>query len=292
VDNSMDDFEMKPLTSGLGFQKKAAEVKRTMQRRQLPVAPPPAGLEAASQPRSSHEILGEIRQALKPLQTDIKLSSTLPRPGEKVRVTSSVGAAVSAASASALGLFAGEPETHKTPMREPDRRRDPVAEIPFQVPAQDFTRRGASDALIRPLVPISVSAAAAVVDAIIVMALSMLFVATLVSVTGISVGAVMTSAQADGAAQLALGVLVISVLQIYLILARSFYGRTLGEWTFDVQLGEDQQIESALYPLKVLLRSFVNMISGFVILPIFSAILGKDLAGQITGVRLYRRNLA
>lgn len=284
--DQMDEFEMRPLTTGLGFQKKMADMKQSMRRSQiatdrislnLPVAPPPNEMAEVPRPRRTDDIISEIREALKPLDTSVKLSTTLPRHGDKKKIS------------------AMETEINRTPDRSD---RDPLANINFQVPARDMIdtppttgmRRGASDSLIRPLVPISFNFASAAIDGVIVLALSMIFLATLVSVTGIEVNSVLMTATVDAAAQIALGVLVVAVMQLYLVLARSFFGRTIGEWTFDVQLGEDAQIEQPSYPIRVVVRSFLNMATGLVVLPIVSAVFGRDLAGQLTGIKLFRQN--
>lgn len=285
---NFEDFEMRPLTSGLGFRKQVTDLKQAMTRsnmaseklqRNLPTAPPPEEMDAHAKVRGSQEILTEIRDALKPLRTNesVKFSTTLPRPGEGRKNQNNTH----------------EPEIQKNPSR------DPLAGIDFQIPNRNIldddkntsARRGAADARIRPLVAIPCSISSALVDAVTVTALSMIFLAALVSVTQIEVSAVMASAKTDLAAQIALAVLFLAVMQIYLILGRSFFGRTLGEWTFDVQLGEDQQIEKATYPIRVLFRSILNVATGLVALPILSFIVRRDIAGLVTGLRLYRQNL-
>ncbi|MEZ4872416.1 MAG: hypothetical protein R2827_09280 [Bdellovibrionales bacterium] len=44
----------------------------------------------------------------------------------------------------------------------------------------------------------------------------------------------------------------------------------MGEWTFDHQLGRDEEQEEALYPLKVVWRSILIILTGVVILPLLS----------------------
>ena len=86
-------------------------------------------------------------------------------------------------------------------------------------------------------------------------------------------------------------VLYVAVLEMFLIISRSFFGRSLGEWTFDMQLGEDEQIEKASYPFQVLFRNLLILGTGFVLLPLLSLLTGKDIAGKLSGVRLYRQNI-
>lgn len=284
-----EGFEMKPLTGGLGFKKntpslktsmgQADVVKRELQRHQVPARP--EGLLEVPKARSSDEILGEIKAALKPFSSEknsageaVKLTETLPR---------AAGASQMSATATSI---------------EPERpRRDPLADINFQIPKNEIeneaavgTRRGASDALIREWVPVPFSLAAAVLDAFIILSLSMIFLVGLVSATQVDVLSVMSSAQRDIPAQVSLFLLYLAMSQMYLIVSRSFAGTSVGEWTFDIQVGRTEQIPAATYPLRIFARSFVTLMTGVVLLPLFSLIFRKDIAGSISGARLYRRN--
>lgn len=285
-----EGFEMKPLTGGLGFKKSAPSlktsmshadvVKREMGHSSIPARPD--GLLEVPKPRTSDEILGEIKTALKPFSekqssAGVKLTETLPRPSNSTNK-------VSAATAPSI-----EPEVP---------RKDPLSEINFQIPKREIenresvgTRRGASDSLIREWVPVSFSVAAAVLDAFIVLSLSMIFLVGLVSATQVDVLSVMTSAQRDIPAQISLLLLYLAMSQMYLIISRSFAGTSVGEWTFDIQVGRTEQIPSATYPVRISVRSFVTLLTGVITLPVFSLLFRKDLAGAVSGVRLYRRNI-
>jgi len=83
--------------------------------------------------------------------------------------------------------------------------------------------------------------------------------------------------------------LYIAVLQLYVIVARSFFGKTLGEWTFDYQMGDNEQVKSTVYPLLVLWRSLVIMGTGVITLPILSILFRKDLASYLTGLQFYKK---
>ena len=289
--DNFDDFEMKPLTSGLGFESKSRSLRDSVSKtnlvrdevsRSLPTTPPPSEMQDDTPVRSSEDVLAELKEALnakKEEKESISLTSTLPRAGEIEIPTTGI---------------VNEPIQDTV-----IEKRDPLADISFEVPETEISeeldtglgvRRGASDAMIRPLVPVSFNVGAALLDGAIVMALSLIFLVALVSVTGIDVIAVVASAQMDWAAQLSLAVLYVAVLEMFLILSRSFFGKTMGEWTFDMQLGEDDQIERASYPFKVLFRSLLNLLTGFILLPLLSLIFGKDIAGKASGVRLFRQN--
>ena len=79
-------------------------------------------------------------------------------------------------------------------------------------------------------------------------------------------------------------------MQIYFIISRAFCGKTLGEWTFDLQLGRDEDFKSENYPLRVILRSLVVTFTGVIVIPVLSFVFRRDLAGKITGLNLYSQN--
>lgn len=79
--------------------------------------------------------------------------------------------------------------------------------------------------------------------------------------------------------------------QIYLVTTRVFFGKTIGEWTTDCQLGKVKQQKQYDYALRVVGRSLLLAITGFVTLPLLSLIFRKDLAGAISGLQLYQKDI-
>jgi hypothetical protein len=279
-----DDFEMKPLTPGLGFQKRLVTLKEHMAktnlsqqtlRKSLPPEPP-AEFLSESRARTSKEIIEELHEALKPLerqnttaQQAAGLTEILPRDISDVR----------------------------TPRSTPEiTDNDSIFDqINFQITDKAMAnemglRRGAHDNLVKPLTAVPVSFSSLFLDAAVVMAFSLIFLACLISVTKVDLFLVLRSSQNEFATQLSLVVLYFAVYEMYLIVARSFFGCTLGEWTFDLQMGEDEQISKAHYPALVLWRSILSLLTGIIVLPILSLAFGKDLAANLTGLQLYRKN--
>jgi hypothetical protein len=124
------------------------------------------------------------------------------------------------------------------------------------------------------------------VDALVVVGLSCLFAVGLVAATSIDLSLVFNRAVEDLATQLGVAVLVIAAAELYLIVSRSLFGSTLGEWASDMQVGTETQQARTLYPILITWRSIVNLATGFVILPLLSMILKTDIAGRLSGVRL------
>ncbi|MCB0350166.1 MAG: hypothetical protein KDD38_03220, partial [Bdellovibrionales bacterium] len=242
-----DEFEMKPLTPGLGFHKRQVSLKEHIAktglagqnlRRSIPTAPPEEMLTNPAQ-RTSKEIIAELHEALKPIKKKndseaLKLTETLPREISDVR------------------------SPHRPELT-------PLDNVDFQIPDKSMSdqvgsRRGASDNLVRPLTPVSVSFASIILDGAIVLAFSLIFLVSLIAVTGVDLLSVVKSSQSEFATQLSLGVLYLAVFEMYIIVSRSFFGRSIGEWTFDLQLGKDEQLTLARYPAQVLWRSILNLL--------------------------------
>jgi|GEM_PF-1020660 len=74
---------------------------------------------------------------------------------------------------------------------------------------------------------------------------------------------------------------------IYMVTIRSFMGSTVGEWACDLRLGQPHERLQSGYILKVALRSTLILFTGVLTLPVLSLVLGRDLAGMITGLRLF-----
>lgn len=73
---------------------------------------------------------------------------------------------------------------------------------------------------------------------------------------------------------------------IYMVLLRSFLASSLGEWACGLRLGWPQQQESSKFILQVIARSTLVLLTGLVVLPFFSLLLGTDLAGKLSGLKL------
>ena len=287
-----DEFEFKPLTEGLGFHKKSLNLKDGLKSsgvldaelQGLPLSVPNGLLEEAPKVSGKKHTFEDVLSALEktPLNrsaTQAGLQFTEPLPREKQKA-----------------MEVEVPQPLQSPFPQPSAYKGP-APVPVTARSTETpkssvgTRRGAADSPPRRLVPVSVSFASAVLDGIIVFALALVFLIALLAVTKVDLSVVMNNLNKDHMTQISLGVLLIAVMQMYVIIARSFFGRTLGEWTFDMQLGQDKEQTSQGYPLRVALRCLLNTITGLVVLPLISAILNRDLAGQPSGVQLYRQNV-
>lgn len=74
---------------------------------------------------------------------------------------------------------------------------------------------------------------------------------------------------------------------IYLISIRSLIGFTLGEWACNLRLGQPHERLQTGYVLRVILRSTLILVTGMITLPLLSLLLGKDIPGICSGLRLF-----
>ena len=287
-----DEFEFKPLTNGLGFHKKAAALKDQLKKSGV-VDTEIQGIPK-SMPKTFDDVITNLEKSPLKLNKqpihDLEITETLPRDGKK-------------------GVKAMEVETPRpvqSPFPKPEAFRQPfVPATPTTNPTVNEakkvlkqkemqnigTRRGAADSPKSVLEVTSTSIPSAILDLVIVVALSLIFVIALTMVTGVDLSVVIMNMGQDLMTQLSAAMLLVSVMQMYVIISRSFYGCTFGEWTFDVQLGsQNDQVES-VYPLRVALRSLIVTATGLIVLPLISLVTGRDIAGKISGTQLYRQRL-
>ena len=279
-----EEFEFKPLTDGLGFQKKASGLKAQTRQtqmvereldRKIPTPPPENFFD--NDLKSPRVQMTDLLKALEPM----------PGPDSTEK------------SGSQLSSVLARPEVAE-PRKEPSEPapNSPVFPFPEPGPAirnknfisdETGVRRGASDDPRFQLVKVPTCFRAALLDFIMVTALSLLFLVSLLLITGVSLQLILKNIQIDLTAQLSCGLLFVAVMQMYVVISRSFFGRTLGEWTFDFQLGEDSEHGKMMYPIKVAWRSLIVCLTGILTLPLLSLLFRVDLAAYLSGLQLYRQ---
>jgi hypothetical protein len=74
---------------------------------------------------------------------------------------------------------------------------------------------------------------------------------------------------------------------MYMVTTRFFIGSSIGEAACDLRLGRPQDRMSSWYFLKVVVRATLILATGLVLLPLLSLIFGRDLAGSLSGVKLF-----
>jgi uncharacterized RDD family membrane protein YckC len=298
-----DEFEFKPLTDGLGFHKKTVTLKEGLKStgvledelQSVPHSMPKSLLDETARSSKKHSF-DDVLSALEktPLARsgatgtpELTFTEPLPRKEKKQAMELNINPVQSPFP---------QPGAYKSPLKIPTYNENKIGDfVDEEKPAVAAntvgTRRGAADSPQRNLFPAAVSFSSAILDGIIVFALSLVFLVALLMITKVDLSVVTKNLGKDLMTQVSLGVLFVAVMQMYAIISRSFFGRTLGEWTFDMQLGRDDEQGSEKYPLRVALRSLITTVTGLVLLPLISSVMGQDLAGRLSGVQLFRQRV-
>ncbi len=297
-----DEFEFKPLTEGLGFHKKTLNLKEGLKSsgvlqdelQSIPLSIPksvmdePVKKTETQAPTGKKHSFEDVLSALEktPLQRsssgDLQFTEPLPREKQAKKQAMEVEVPVQS------------PFPKPDAFKGPSSKKSPTPSVQnpetLVVPSVG-ARRGASNSPQRSLEPATMSVPSALLDLVIVTALALVFLVALLTVTKVDLNVVLGNLETDLMTQISLAVLFVAVLQMYVVIARVFFGRTMGEWTFDLQVGEDNEQKTNTYPLKVSFRSLITMLTGLVFLPIISALIGRDIAGKLSGAQLYRQRV-
>lgn len=120
---------------------------------------------------------------------------------------------------------------------------------------------------------------AALIDALIIFSLSCLFLLSFSFLVKSEIGSVL---QGFGGFIYQIGLSGGAlILLTYMIMLRVFLGFTIGEWACSLRLGNLKQRLNRFYSLRVVARMFLIVGTGLVVIPFFSLLTGRDLAGLL-----------
>ena len=244
-----DEFEFRPLSEGLGFHKKVINLQENTEK----VQPQPTVTLQKNTPHFS------------PALTNKNIIET----GRPVAPT----ATVNRTSPYATGI-----NSHSQLW---NRNQQP-AKVQVKPQVKAPVRGVRSD-----LLPSATSWPAAIFDSTMVLGLILVFSAAIFAITRIDLIELIEMLRTEGAAQVSAVILLVSVYGMYTVTCRTFFGKTLGDSVFYYQLGTPQDQSSVVYPAKVFFRSLLIAFTGFILLPLLSTILNKDVAGILSGVSIY-----
>lgn len=125
------------------------------------------------------------------------------------------------------------------------------------------------------------------VDALIIVSMSCFFVVAFSLLMKTSAAQIIKTILQDVSAIKLLGVSFLMSFWMYLIFMRVFNGATMGEWACQLRLGQPSQRTATNYVTKVLVRTTVIMLTGIIFLPLLSLIVKRDLAGELSGLKMY-----
>ena len=260
-----DEFEFKPLTDGLGFHKK--KTPKTNLESSTP--------EEVKSPSAKSALIKDHGLDLIEETSGDLLRPPLPRKS-KIPV-----------GPSDLTEVGGAPAT-PAPTAVDEILKTLQKSRNFELEKKTAKTKITSPA-VQEYKPTSWSFSAALLDSMLVIAASLLCMIILLVVTRVVLIGILTRPDSEGMIYIATLALFATVSFIYLVVNRVFVGHTPGEWAFDQRLGKPSELNSAMYTVKVLARSVLVIATGFIVVPLLSAVMGRDLAGEITGVRLYKK---
>lgn len=309
----LDNFDFKPLTTGLGFDKKAEEARpqRQVVAATTPVAGPATSSVVVSEAKTvkskdsmatsglelfersldkdnSQEASRTIKDMLNALPpsldfVDNNVSAPVNRNYMPVgRTEYSVNKDLAEPSMNAPAIDLKDPSLD---ISLDNTLEKAFPKVGFRKPFFHQTVE-----IQQQFTPVTASFTSSVIDALVISGLTALFLVSLIVFTKVDLIAVILHTQAPLSVWLEIGAIFVGVYLLYYMCTRGFWGSTLGDWAFDIQLGMEEDRLKWYYPALVIWRMALIAVTGFVILPIASFVAKKDLAGKISGVRLYAKN--
>ncbi|RYZ90111.1 MAG: metalloendopeptidase, partial [Proteobacteria bacterium] len=126
-------------------------------------------------------------------------------------------------------------------------------------------------------------------DTMLVVAATLLCMIIVLVITKADLIANLKNPDAEGMVYLSTVGLLAVVSLIYLVVNRMFLGSTPGEWAFEQRIGRPEEMSDGMYSVRILARSALVIVTGFVVLPVISFFMNKDIAGDITGAQLLKK---
>lgn len=259
-----EEFEFKPLTDGLGFHKKKATAA--------------AADKHADTFTSQKFIKGQGLELIEESSLDHSIDPMRsPLPRKKVNTPPSTSGGLTEVGGDG-STSAAVDEILKTLQKN---RRFDFNEKPAKNKIAATTKE--------EFKATTWSFSAALLDSMLVIAASLLCMIILLVITKVDLIGNLTHPDEMGMIYIATAAMFATVAFIYLIVNRIFMGCTPGEWAFDQRVGKPEELNSGLYGLKIVMRSALVILTGFILFPMASALTGIDFAGSITGAKLFKK---
>lgn len=259
-----EEFEFKPLTDGLGFHKKKIDLDKETKTSGLI-----GDAFGKTLPQSADQLLGKgttrNHQTVSTREADstFNLNTPLPRKGEKTVPKSVQNADVI--------------DQVVKSFRQPKIEFNEKAQLTKDLDKRSQNRTAWS---VFPFI----------VDGMMIVALSLMGLIVTLSTTQVDFVRNLTHKNTDPMFFVALASILVGMGVIYLVITRGFMGSSFGEIVFDVQTGNDIERQHPLYPIRVIGRAGINVITGVIFLPLISMLFRRDFAGQMTGTALVRKD--
>jgi len=273
-----DEFEFKPLTEGLGFHKKNNNKKVEFKNSHLTFD---HSVDSSTSQAQTNQNLNKSNLTERPtaakqnIQNNFNLQSPLPR-------------------------IEDVPVNRKTSINIPTIEDDSITKAQTAVNEILKTlnqKKQQEESLLRnrrkvTWVNATPSLSAGFLDTMLVTALFLLSLIAMLVITKIDLIANLTHPDPQYLVYWAGLSLLASVQIIYYVSCRTFMGFTPGEWAFDQRCGNEVQMASTTYVLKVLARTSLNAATGFILFPMISMLIGEDVLAKLTGIQIQMQKVS
>lgn len=263
-----DEFEFKPLTSGLGFHKDSTTSKNQTQ-----------AMTPKVEFKNSHLTFDTATAAstTATTPTGFNLNSPLPR-------------------ATQTHTSLNAPQQRKSihvPTIEDDsitKAQTAVNEILKNLNQKKQQEEALARNMRRPEWKAAIpSVSAGFLDTMLISAFFLLSLIAMLAITKVDLIANLSQPDPQYLIYWATVSLLGAIQIIYYVSCRAFLGCTPGEWAFDQRCGNELQQASSTYVLRVAARSVINVATGFVLMTIISLIVRFDVLAAVTGTQIQRQ---
>jgi uncharacterized RDD family membrane protein YckC len=255
IDNDpFDEFEFKPLTSGLGFHKKSEQ-----------------NTNVQNTPIQKNQTLKNISQPKSQVQYS-QPKMTFSTETHK--------------------MTAPKVQTMNIPNIEDDsifKAQSAVNEILKNLNHKKQVDQNKKTKINLDWKATSPSLAAALLDSLFVISLFLVCMISALTITKVDLISQLSNSASDPSIWIATSSLFLSVYFIYMTLFRTYMGSTPGEWAFDQRCGKDTDQASSSYVFKLILRHMIVGLTGFLPLALISWILKYDLTGTLINLPVQKR---
>lgn len=292
ADDIFDEFEFKPLTEGLGFQKKSVNLREKIRESDLigdrltvGIPNPPSSFELSLETPLPRERSNHSEVKTVPVQADVE-----PRTVRHLQLDSDIDKLIESLREPGAKPQFSLPMYEETPLPEISPNNSINMGRPGKMSESSFVEDKDYETETTAVKTASWSATAALVDGLVVAAL--VLVALIVMLVTIKVDLLANIlSDANNEVMLSLAALSLVVAWIYTATARTFAFATVGDWVMDQEVGFDAERAQPNFPARVAIRFVANAMTGFILFPILSAVFNKDFLGSLLGVtRIERRH--
>lgn len=279
-----DNLEFKPLSQGLGFHQKESTpaIDELSLTNRVDI---PESFDIDIKPKKLESL--DLSQVQKKSVVETQISDEKPTPVWKqnhIKQNSWGGDVDLGLMPMTDGVVEGGLESNSAlidnPFFIPRKTISPVEVVTLRFSGHDGLKK-------KSFKPILGSFTAILMDVLTLISLCMIAMTLFLGATGSSLSEVLVNLPNDPTGKAQFLSLTMTVGFLYLVLSRCFFGRTIGEWMFHLQMGSNEDQQKSSYPMRVLIRTFFVFATGFILFPLLSWFVKKDILIYFSGLEMH-----